>query len=311
MPITIIKSSPTARTVHVNRPLTNISVAYMNNEYIYPQVFPQVPVTNKSDSYFQFDRSAFYKVRSGMRAPGTRAPMGDYGITTASFLCINDALGAIIPDEMRDNADAPLKIDLLGTRYVSDGLELGEEVRVAAKIAACASWASASNPGTAWSSDSSDPYADILTVCDAIVKQIGRMPNVAVTNWTVWRRLQNHPNFLERLKYTRPGGTLATTDVTNWFWLDKLLIGKSIYDSANEGATTSMGFVWGNNFWVGYVPQSPALEEPAAGYVFRWGNREIRRLRLEPEHATLIEGQWFTSETITASEAGAGMYGCV
>lgn len=311
MPIQIIKSSPTARTVHVNRPLTNISVAYMNNDYIYPQVFPQVPVANKSDVYFVFDRSAFYRNRSGLRAPGTRAPLGDYGITTASYICINDALGALIPDEMRDNADAPLRVEVTGTKYVADGLELGEEIRVAAKIAACASWASASNPGTAWSSDNSDPYADIQTAVDAVIKQIGRMPNIAVTNWTVWRRLQNHPNFLERLKYTRPGGTLAEGDVNNWFGFDKLLIGKAIYDTANEGATTSMSFVWGNNFWVGYVPSAPALEEPAAGYVLRWGNKEIRRLRMEPEHATLIEGQWFVSETITASEAGAGFYGLV
>ena len=75
---------PTVYQVHVNRPLSSISVAYRNDAYIADQIFPIVPVDKKSDLYFTFGKGAWFRNRSGPRAPGTRAPFGDYYINTAS-----------------------------------------------------------------------------------------------------------------------------------------------------------------------------------------------------------------------------------
>ena len=49
---------PTASDVHVNMPLTNISVAWMQNqqEFIADRVFPTVPVKHRSDRYYVYDR---------------------------------------------------------------------------------------------------------------------------------------------------------------------------------------------------------------------------------------------------------------
>jgi hypothetical protein len=306
----ITKFRPTVREVHINGTLSNISIAYHNNEYIWNQIFPVVPVQHKTDSYFVFDRSAFLRNRSGIRAPGTRAPLADWGLTTASYVCINDSMGTLIPDEVRMNADAAIKPDITATRFVSDALDLAEEIRVATLLGACATWAAASAPtGTSlWSNDGSDPFADILTAQDAVVGQLGRMPNVAVMSWKIWRRLQNHPALLERLRYTRPGATLTENDLKSWFGFDKVLIGKALYDAAKEGATPDIRYVWGNTFWTGYVTPSPAIEEPSAGYVLRWGNREVRKFRLDPEHTDLIEAGWWVAEVVTASDSGAGFY---
>lgn len=43
---------PTARDVHIDGPLTGVSIAYRNEEYIADQVFPVVPVTKISDKFF-------------------------------------------------------------------------------------------------------------------------------------------------------------------------------------------------------------------------------------------------------------------
>src|ERR1017187_6613169 len=47
---------PTLQDVHVNRPLTNISVAYLQEaagvEFVADKAFPAVPVENKSDLYY-------------------------------------------------------------------------------------------------------------------------------------------------------------------------------------------------------------------------------------------------------------------
>ena len=70
---------------------------------------------------------------------------------------------------------------------------------------------------------------------------------------------------------------------------------------------------WGDGFWVGFVPPAPALMTPAAGYMLVWreGNRTIRRYRNDDRHVDIIEGEWFTSEKITASDSGGVVYNAV
>ena len=304
-------ANPTLRDVHVDQPMTRISIAYRNAAYIADQVFPIVPVEKKSDVYFVFDKASWFRNRSGIRAPGTKAPRADYGVTTASYICINDSLAKEIPDEVRDNADAPLRPDITATQFVTDALLLGQEIRVANLITACANWAAASNPGTKWTSDTSDPWGDIDTAIDAVVGSIGRFPNVAVMSWDVWRHLRQHPDFLDRVKHTRASGRIEATDLASWFGFEKVLIGTAVQESAQEGVTSSMSYVWGDDFWCGYVPSAPALEVPAAGYVLTWGARKVERFREEQEHQDVIAAEHYTDEIVSASDAGAGLYDCV
>ena len=54
---------PTLQDVHVNRPLTNVSVAYLQEaagvEFVADKAFPAVPVENKSDLYYTYARADF------------------------------------------------------------------------------------------------------------------------------------------------------------------------------------------------------------------------------------------------------------
>lgn len=303
--------NPTQRDVHVNQPLTNISIAYRNAAYIGDQVFPIVSVAKQTDVYFTYDKAAWFRNRSKTRAPGTRAHRADYGISTASYLCVNDALAKEIPDEVRKNADSPLRPDITATQFVTDGLLLALEKRVADIITASTNWASASIPTVQWSDDTSDPWGDIDNLYNAIVSQIGRPPNVGVCSWDVWRHLRQHPDLLDRVKYTRSSGRVETSDIAAWFGLEKLLVGMSLIDTSVEGRTSSMSYVWGDCFWMGYVPPAPALEVPATGYVLVWGNRVVERFREDQEKQDVIAAEWYTDEVICASDAGGGLYNVV
>jgi hypothetical protein len=296
---------PTVYDSHINRPLATVSIAYRNAAYIAEEIFPIVPVEKKSDLYFTFPKQAWMRNRSGPRAPKTKAPRADFPLTTGSYVCVNDALAYEIPDELRANADMPLRVDVTGTKFVTDGLLLGLEKRVADLVTASTNWAAASTAGTLWSVDSSDPWGNIDTVVNAVVSSIGVQPNVAVMSWDVWRHLRQHPDFLDRVKYTRPGGRVEPEDLRSWFGFEKVLIGTALIDSAQEGASASMSYIWGNDFWAGYVTDAAAIEMPSAGYVFRWGNRMIERFRMQEEKTDVITAEWFTSEKITASDSGA------
>ena len=49
---------PTVRDVHIEAPLSAISIAYRNPSYIADQIFPRVSVSKKTDYYWIFGKEA-------------------------------------------------------------------------------------------------------------------------------------------------------------------------------------------------------------------------------------------------------------
>lgn len=305
-------SNPTLRDVHVDQPLSQFSQAYWNDSYIAPMIFPEVRVDNKSDVYFKFDENAFFRRRAKPRAPGTRSQRADYAISTASYLCLSYALAKEIPDEVRNNADSPLRPDFNAAEFVTDALMLDQEIRVAnLTTGGSGLWTYSSSPAVQWSASNSDPFNDIQNAQSGVIQQIGRKPNVAVMSWDVWRRLKIHSDLVDRVKHTRPGGVPTVDDLMGFFDFEKVLVGHSIFDTSTEGQSASRAYVWGDGFWLGYVPAAPALEIPAAGYCVRWGTRIVRRFRQEEERQDVIDAEEFMAEVIAASIAGAVLYDVV
>ncbi len=290
--------------------LDNISVAYRNKELIWDQVFPLVPVEKKSDFYFIFARGDWLRDEVEVRAPGARARRVDYALSSASYNCLTYGAAHGIPDEVRQNADRPLRPDRDATEFITDKLQLAVERRVASIVTTCGNWASASNPATQWSNDASEPLDDIETAKDAVISKTGVVPNVCVIAQTTWRVLRNHPDIIARVQY---GGFRQITPqlLADIIDVPKVLIGRSIYNTALEGATDSISYVWGDMLWVGYVPGAPALMTPAAGYTLQWGGNEVSRFREDQEHQDVIEVSWATDEVICASDSGAIMSDCV
>ena len=295
---------PTRRQVHVNQPLSNVAISYKNSFYIAEEVFPIVTVQKQSDLFYKWDKRAWFSLRAGTRAPGDPAPTADYGITTGSYHAHNYSLAKQVPDEVEANADEPLRPLVTATEFVTDGLMLSMEDRVATLITASGNWSTASNPGTKWSASNSDAWGDIDNLVHTVEGQVGRMVNTAIISRNAWQALRNHPDLLDRVKHQREGARIEPVDLAGWFGFDKVLIGRAIKDISKEGQTASMVDVWGDMMWVGYVPDSPSIDTPAAGYVFRWNERQISRYREDIRHRDLIEAEEYCAEVITASDAG-------
>lgn len=303
---------PTLHDVHVDALMTNISVSYRNEKYLGDQIFPRVPVAHKSDLYWIFPQSYWFTNEVSVRAPGARAKIADYALTTGSYNCTVYAVSKLIADEVRENADAPLRIDLDATEFVTDALLRAQEKRIAdLTTGGSGLWSYSSSPAVQWTSANSDPWGDIDGMTAAIVGSIGRFPNTMVMSWEAWRALRNNPDLIGRIQYTRPGATLNQSDLSSWFGIDKVLIGTQLIDIAREGTSSSMQNIWGDGVWMGYVPNSPTMNTPAAGYTFEWMNRSVNRYRLDPEHSDLIEAQHAVDTRIVATEAGAVLYNVV
>lgn len=303
----IVKARPTARDRHVDAAMSNISIRFHNDSYIADQIFPVINVMKKSDYFFVFDRAAWFRDQIGPRAPGTRARRVDFSLTTGSYNCIPYALAKSVTDEERENADAALQPDIEATEFVTDKLLMGLEVRVSNLVSSSTNWASASNltSGTKWSSDSSTPTANIIACKQSVRQLIGRYPNVAVMGAAVMERLVDHPEMIDRIKYTRPGAVLTVDDLAQWFGFDKVLVGEGVKVSTNEGQTDTVADIWPDFFWAGWVPSVGSLRTPAAGYCFEWMGRKTERFREDQEHQDIIAVEHHTDERITASDSGA------
>lgn len=302
-------ASPTRHQVHIDAPMSNISIAYRNETYIADQIFPIVPVVKQSDLYFQFDKAAWFRDEADVRAPGARAARVEYSLNAPGpYACIEYAAAKGVPDEIIDNADNPLNPDREATELVTEKLLIRLEKKVADMVTTAANWTNSGSPASgAWDSDTSDPIKDVVGSSSGIRETFrqatGRYPNTLVMGATVWAALQRHPDLLDRIKYTQTG--VVTEDlVANLFQVKKLLIGTAIINNSLEGATDSYGDIWGKYAWFGWVPPTPGLMIPAAGYTFQWKPRQVNRYREQEEHQDVIECLMSWDNKVTSKDSG-------
>ena len=134
---------PTRQSVHIDRALTNMSVAYMQEEkaFIAAKVFPIVPVMKQSDVYFIYSRADFYRDEAEVRVAGTESAGGDYAITQADpFFCKRWAFHKDISDEDVVNADTPIQPKQDAMDFVMHKLLISREVAWASKFFITGVW---------------------------------------------------------------------------------------------------------------------------------------------------------------------------
>ena len=82
--------TPTPGDVHVNTPLTQISIAYLQSQdqFVAAQMCPVIPVTKQSDRYYTYNRGDFFRDQMQKRAPGTPAASVGYRLdNTPTYFC--------------------------------------------------------------------------------------------------------------------------------------------------------------------------------------------------------------------------------
>lgn len=276
-------AQPTANDVHINGPLSQLSIAYQNKGFIAEQVFPNVQVKHKSDNYYKFDKAPWLRDEAEVRAPGGDYPTGGYTLSDDVYKTKQYAFATLVPDEVRDNADNPINPDRNAVNFCTQKLLLKKEKIVATLVFTSGNWNSnnvVTLAGTdQWSDYSnSDPFGDISQAIVATTLSSIETPNTIVMGLEVFMALSLHPDLLERCKYTgtneRPAMVTAQM-MAALFGVDRVLVGSAVQDTSKEGGTPTPGFVWGKKFWIGYVADAPALETASAGYIFtsgRWAD---------------------------------------
>lgn len=307
--------SPTLNDLHVDTLLTNISIAYRNPAYVADLMFPMVQVSKQSNKYPVYTKADWFRNEATRRAPGEEAKRSGYNVDSSNtFYCDNFAHGTDITDEQRAGADDVYKMNLdrAGSEYVTDKLQLQREVQWMANFFVTGVWGTSTTPGNLWDVyASSTPIQDIHDGVETILTNTGKIANTLLLGYNVWNELQDHPNFLDRIKHTERG-VLTEELLARIVGVERVVVARAIYTTNLELNTDeTYQFVAGKHALLAYVPPRPSLLEPSAGYTFVWdggfggaGPQILQRRRDGARHTDVIEGFSWYDQKITAADCG-------
>lgn len=285
---------PKMQDAHIDRALTNMSVAYMQDAsaYVADRVFPIVPVKRQSDVFYVYDTGDFLRDEARVRGAISESAGGDYDLTTDVYHCKKHAFHKDVSPEERVNYDEPLDADKDAQLFVSQKMLIRREMEWATKFFKTGVWsreiegASAVSSGKVvyWDADTSDPIKDISEEAVRMAGVTGYRPNTLVLSPHVFNALKNHFDVLDRVKYTETG-IVTTSLLASLFEVENVYVAWAVVNAGAKGDTDDVGFIMGKNALLCYSNPNPSLRSPSAGYIFSWtglmgagayGNRIVR-----------------------------------
>lgn len=323
--------NPTQSDLHVNVPLTNVSIAYMPKagDYISDKIFPKVPVQKQSDIFWKYGKSDWRRTDVQKRAPGTESVGVGWNMTTDQYYAQVYAVHKDLDDQVRANADSNFNLESEATKFITNQMLLKREVDWVNNFFVDNVWGTTKsgvagdNPNasqfTQWDSASSDPISNMQGWIIDFEEQNGFTPNKLVLGPRVMKSLKNHPDLIDRIKYTQRG--VVTEDlVASLLGIDKVLVPKAtqasvaqINDAVAQDAAATYSFIaGGKQALLCYSAPSPSLMQASAGYTFTWngyvgGNSQgirIKSFRMEHIAADRIEAEMTYDQKVVAPDCG-------
>lgn len=330
--------NPTQGDVHVNRPLTNISVAYIQDEgnFVADRVFPNIPVLKQSDRYFTYSRADFNRDEMEERAPGTESAGNGYDIdSTPTYFAPVHAFHKDIADQIRANSDDPLNPDRDATIFVTQKALIRREVSFTAKYFQPGVWEFGSlgvdavtglNEFLQWDDAGSTPIEDVRAAKRTVQEATGFKPNKGVFGPHVFDTLVDHPDIVDRIKYGQTAGPgMVSPAIANentlaqLFNLDEVIVMEAVVNKARRGEAEQSSFIAGNNALLLYVTKTPGIMIPTAGYTFSWNGwmgatgmgHRIKRFRMEQLESDRVEVQMAYDQKVVGSDLGFFFEHCI
>lgn len=319
--------SPTKGDVHVNRPLTNISVAYLQDEkhFVADSVFPNIPVSKQSDLYYMYDRGYFNRDEMEERAPGTESAGGEYAIEVDTpYYAKVYAFHHDISDQRRANTDSELAPDKEATELVTRKGLIKRERMWASKFFIPAVWThnrvgvtTTAVPGTSiqfWNEADSTPIEDVRRAKTVVLQSTGFEPNTLVMGQVVLDALSDHPDIVDRVKYGQTSGPaqIELSELVALLKVPRIFVMKSIVNTAAQGATNAHEFIGGRHALLVYSAPSPGLMTPSGGYTFSWTGylgaqaqgQRIKRFRMDHLESDRVEIDMAFDQKMISNDLG-------
>lgn len=316
------KAQPNSNQTHIDKPLTEISIAYMQDseEFIADKVFPRVPVDKRSDKYFIYNKNDWLRDEAEKRAPSTPSTGSGYNLSDDSYYADVWAFHKDISEQERANTDEPLDAEADATEFVTQKLLLKREREFLDKFVKASVWDSSAtggedgdSPDFVYFSDysNSEPIREITSRKREIKIKTGKMPNTLLIAGQVWDELRTHPAIIDLVKYTQSGVNIGKDLVASALGVDTLVVAEGIMATNDEGdSEETYEELISKDGLLLYVAENPGLRRPSAGYIFPWRGygganaygATVSQFYMDQLKADRIEGELAFDMKVTGSD---------
>ena len=278
----------TPSDVHIDAPLTNLTLAYMQSQdvFIADKVFPNVSVPKQTDKFYIYDAAT--AIRSGdvkALAPRTEAQRIGMKLSTSSYFTDVYGLGMDFSEQDLANEDTMLQTRVSGAETLVQRMLIDREQKFATQFFTSTGVWDTDYTGVSGSPSAgqvrqwndytnSTPIVDITKAATAVqLASGGFKPNTLVVGKEVYDELINNPDIIARLN----GGStvnnpamVTKAKLAEIFDVEYFYVMNAVHNSAKEGQTASNAFIGGKSALLCYTPSSAGLRVPASGLTFTW-----------------------------------------
>lgn len=321
-----------------NAYLSNMSMAYFaRGESSAKNIFPICPVPLSSSFYYTFGKADLARDNVQRKPEYGKVAPAIMGHTDDSYKCKVDQIIVGIDqitalNYQRSNAPGVIDPRRAKVRIVAEQMNIHQELEFAKKFFKSGvwndEWTGAATADTAnkkfyrFDDANFDPINFFANLKKEMAREGRRKPNVLALGVDAFIALQNHPDIMERVKYT---GTTANPAIVTesvlaqLFGIEKVVVLDATYNAAPAGKAADMQYICDTKgALLVYVTNSPQIDEPSAGYTFTWdmlGNGSYiatdQWLGENGTHTEFIEGLIATDMKICAQDLGVYLSGCV
>lgn len=321
-----------------NNYLTNMSMAYFQEtgDFVAPSIFPVCPVGLSASYFYTFDKGDLARDNVARKPEFGKVQPALMGQTDNTYKCVVDQVLVGIDqldalNYQRSRAPGAADPRRAKVRFVTEQLKLHLDVLFAQNFFRQGVWAdewqgvvsAPTDKQFLRFTDANFNPVDFFDARSAEIKRNGRRrPNRLALGVNAFNALKNHPDIVERVKYT--GSTanpavVTTQALAQIFQIEQVKVLESTYNVARVGGADDMQFICDTNAaLLCYATPNPAIDEPSAGYIFTWdmlGNGQFVAIdQYEGEkgtHSEFVEGLMATDIKKTADDLAIFFRNCV
>lgn len=271
--------------------LTSYSLRLMRGSgtFVAGAASTRVTVTQEAGKYNVYPPGYFWRDEARVRPLGGRPVQVGYAVVDGVYMAEEWALEHVIDDRTRANTRDGHNLDENGTELLTGKQMIRADRIWADKFFKAGVWgmqvsgvaaAPAADQFLQWNDAASNPITDIENYKERIRQATGMEPNTLVLGSQVATILKNHPDFIERVKYTS-SAALTMAVLAALFEIENVRVARALYNSAEEvvfnkadgmaaGGKNLQYIVDPKAFLLAYIAPTGGTNTPTAIATFAW-----------------------------------------
>lgn len=242
---------------------------------------PLVPVDLQSGAYPVWNAGDMNRDTVREIGPGEEYPIFTVGLSKDDYTCKVRKDSVMIPDELRANAVASVRLDQAMTKTLSNKFLIRSERAFASSYVTTSVWTGSSTggditPSNGWNDESSGtPRDDLDTQIDALDTKGFPMEELKLfVGLQGFNALRKHPQFADIFEgnaqaepYVEPRRLAGAMGIS------EVVVCRGNYNSAAKGQADSFARTFPDDVaLLLHCQPNPGLEVPSAAYTFVWAN---------------------------------------